>query len=53
MSTKGSTFDARIRAAAARSDRTTAVEARDRPAPIPRWLRQRFDRARERERWRG
>ena len=52
MSTKGSTFDARIRAAAARSDRASTVEARDRRAEaIPRWLRQRLDRARDR--WRG
>ena len=45
-------LDAAIRRAAARSDRTTAVEARDRRAePIPRWLRQRLDQARDR--WRG
>ena len=44
-------LDAAIRRAAARRDRTSTVEARDRPPPLPRWLRQRFDRARER--WRA
>ena len=43
-------LDAAIRAAVRASARGTPVEARDRPATIPAWLRQRLDRAR---RWRA